>query len=64
MADGPDGITVVTDTDVFFLNGRPCELSDYSHVPTNRLSVPKERNCFNSDRKVTTHVQSISELIN
>ncbi|GFO24032.1 hypothetical protein PoB_005053700 [Plakobranchus ocellatus] len=51
MADGPDGITVVTDTDVFFLEGRPCELSAFSHVPTNHLNVPKERNCFNSERK-------------
>ncbi|CAL1530669.1 unnamed protein product [Lymnaea stagnalis] len=49
MEDSPKGITVVTDTDVFQLNGRPCELSAFSHIPKNRLSVPKERNCFNSN---------------
>ena len=55
MADAPEGITVVTDTDVFFLDGRPCELSAFSHVPPNRLSVPKERNCFNSEKKVNNY---------
>ncbi|XP_005101312.1 uncharacterized protein C5orf49 homolog [Aplysia californica] len=51
MAETPQGLTVVTSTDEFHIPGRPCELSAFSHVPTNRLNEPKERNCFNSDKK-------------
>jgi len=51
MAEVPEGITVVTETDKFYIPGRPCEQSNFSHVRTNRIGVPKERNCFNSDIK-------------
>uniref|UniRef100_A0A2C9K715 Uncharacterized protein n=1 Tax=Biomphalaria glabrata TaxID=6526 RepID=A0A2C9K715_BIOGL len=51
MEDDTKSITVVTDTDVFHLKGRPCELSAFSHIPANRHNVPKERNYFNSYSK-------------
>ncbi|XP_059169740.1 cilia- and flagella-associated protein 90-like [Physella acuta] len=51
MEDTPTGLTVVTNTDVFFLNGRPCELSAFSHIPANHMNIPRERNYFNSTGK-------------
>ncbi|BFZ12849.1 hypothetical protein BsWGS_15888 [Bradybaena similaris] len=51
MTDVQEGIKFVTDTDVFILRGRPCELSAYSFIPPNRKNVPKERNYFNSTKK-------------
>jgi hypothetical protein len=43
-------IRVKTDTDEFVLHGRPCELSAYSFVPTDRR-LPKERTYFNVDKQ-------------
>lgn len=41
------GLAVKTGTDDFYLQGRPCELSAFSFVPTQRLE-PSERTVFNS----------------
>lgn len=41
------GIAVKTETDEFYLCGRPCELSAFSFVPTQRHDPP-ERTAFNS----------------
>ena len=46
-----DALYVKTDTDEFYLKGRSCELSAFSFVPTERHE-PKERTCFNSEKKV------------
>ncbi|XP_013382418.1 uncharacterized protein C5orf49 homolog [Lingula anatina] len=43
-------IRVSTDTDEFVMRGRPCELSAFAFVPTER-NVPKERTYFNSERQ-------------
>ncbi|KAH9504966.1 hypothetical protein Btru_061177 [Bulinus truncatus] len=51
MEDDNKALTVVTDTDVFYLKGRPCELSAFSHIPANRKHIPKERTYFNSSSK-------------
>ncbi|CAG5121993.1 unnamed protein product [Candidula unifasciata] len=51
MTEVPDGIKFVTDTDVFIIRGRPCELSAFSFVPPNRRNIPKERNYFNATKK-------------
>ena len=37
--------------DSYTLVGRPCEMSAFSFVPTER-NLPKERTVFNSDKKV------------
>jgi len=41
------GLSVQTETDKFYLHGRPCELSSFSFVPTHR-NDPPERTAFNS----------------
>ena len=51
MAQFKDGLTVKTATNDYELVGRPCELSAFSYVPTERTD-PKERVYFNSDKQV------------
>lgn len=46
------GISVKTETDVFYLQGRPCELSSFSFVPKERHDPP-ERTVFNSRKPVS-----------
>ncbi|XP_064599161.1 cilia- and flagella-associated protein 90-like [Liolophura sinensis] len=43
-------LKVKTDSDEFVLRGRPCELSAFSFVPTERKE-PVERTYFNSPKK-------------
>jgi len=50
MAQFKDGLTVKTATNDYELVGRPCELSAFSYVPTERTD-PKERVYFNSDKQ-------------
>ena len=45
------GLSVKTNTDDFYLSGRPCELSAFSFVPTQRHDPP-ERTAFNSLKEV------------
>ena len=45
------GISVKTETNEFYLQGRPCELSAFSFVPTKREDPP-ERTVFNSLKPV------------
>ncbi|WAR12268.1 CE049-like protein [Mya arenaria] len=47
------GIAVSTETDNFYLHGRPCELSAFSFVPTSR-NEPAERTVFNSKKPDTS----------
>ena len=47
-----DTLIVRTDTDEFRMVGRPCELSSFSFVPTER-NEPKERTYFNSEKQVS-----------
>jgi len=42
MAQNADVIKVETPTDTFELHGRPCELSAFSYVPTDRLKQTTE----------------------
>ena len=51
------GLEVQTETDNFYLSGRPCELSAFSFVPTQRHDPP-QRTAFNSTKEVK--LQSIS----
>ena len=51
MAQYKDTLKVETSTNSFELIGRPCELSAFSFVPTERTD-PKERVYFNSDKQV------------
>lgn len=44
------GLAVQTETDNFYLSGRPCELSAFSFVPTQRQDPP-ERTAFNSKKE-------------
>ncbi|TGZ66580.1 hypothetical protein CRM22_005253 [Opisthorchis felineus] len=43
-------IDVESHGELFHLEGRPCSLSAFSHVPTGR-NLPKERTYFNSPKK-------------
>ncbi|KAJ8303078.1 hypothetical protein KUTeg_019474 [Tegillarca granosa] len=43
-------LSVKTDTDEYTLQGRPCELSAFSFVPTSR-NDPGERTYYNSKHK-------------
>lgn len=45
------GLNVKTDTDDFYLQGRPCELSSFSFIPKQRVN-PAERTVFNSTKPV------------
>ena len=45
-------VEIATETDRFKLIGRPCELSSFSFVPTNR-PIPPERTFFNSEKTVS-----------
>ncbi|KAH3778566.1 uncharacterized protein C5orf49 homolog isoform X1 [Dreissena polymorpha] len=46
------GLSVKTETDEFYLQGRPCELSAFSFVPTSRQDPP-QRTVFNSKKPDT-----------
>lgn len=46
------GLSVQTETDDFYLQGRPCELSSFSFVPTSRCH-PADRTVFNSRKPVS-----------
>ena len=54
MAQGAqleDVIHVQTETDEFFMHGKPCELSANAFVPPSR-PADKNRNAFNFTREV------------
>ena len=52
MADKEHFLQVETEADNYTLYGRPCEISSFSFIPTQR-NEPAERTVFNSAKKVT-----------
>lgn len=56
------GLAVQTETDDFYLQGRPCELSAFSFVPKQRCQ-PAERTVFNSVKPVSLVTFVLTEML-
>ena len=62
MADKEHVLNVETVADSYTLYGRPCEISSFSFIPTQR-NEPAERTVFNSAKKVTRFDEGAKQVL-
>lgn len=53
----PQEMKIETETNTFKMKGRPCELSAFSFIPTEREDPP-ERTVFNTPKQVSPNSQT------